>query len=96
MAGKQISKEKLHLLFTGLGAGNIGDEAMLSGFIEHYPLPPSSTIEVYNPSSPIIKTLPPHFRYLDWEDDDSNSRAVKSARAALLVGGTPVASEWGL
>jgi 2-polyprenyl-3-methyl-5-hydroxy-6-metoxy-1,4-benzoquinol methylase len=83
-------------MFTGLGAGNIGDEAMFLAFLKHYPLPPGSTVEVYDPSSPVIKTLPRQYRYVDWRDDINNHQSIKSSRAALLVGGTPVAAEWGL
>ena len=83
-------------MFTGLGAGNIGDEAMFSAFLNHYRLPPGSTVEVYDPSSPVIRTLPRQYRYADWRDDINNHQSIKSSRAALLVGGTPVAAEWGL
>jgi len=88
--------QKLHLMFTGLGAGNIGDEAMFTAFLKHYRLPAGSTVEVFDPSSPVIKTLPRQYRYVDWKDDLNNHQSVQSSRAALLVGGTPVAEEGGL
>jgi len=91
-----LSRPKLHLMFTGLGAGNTGDEAMFLAFLNYYRLPPGSTVEVYNPSSPVIKTFPCEYRYLDWKEDQKSNEALESAQAALMVGGTPVACEWGL
>ena len=91
-----MSRQKIHLLFTGLGAGNIGDEAMFLAFLDHYYLPAGSTVEVWDPSSPVINTFPRQYRYVDWKDDLNNNQSVKSSRAALLVGGTPVAAEWGI
>jgi 2-polyprenyl-3-methyl-5-hydroxy-6-metoxy-1,4-benzoquinol methylase len=85
-----------HLLFTGLGAGNIGDEAMFLGFSNYYPLPPGSTVEAYDPANPVIRTLPSRFRYVSWTSDRENEEAVKSAETILLLGGTPVQCEWGL
>lgn len=83
-------------MFTGLGAGNTGDEAMFLAFLCHYRLPLGSTVEVYDPSSPVIKTFHSEYRYLDWKEDQKSSKALESAQAALMVGGTPVAHEWGL
>lgn len=83
-------------MFNGLGAGNIGDETMFLAFLDHYPMPPKSTVEVYDSSSPIIKTLPTYLRYLDWTDDEMNNKAAQSAQTVLLVGDTPVVCEWGL
>jgi len=91
-----LSGKKAHLMFNGLGAGNIGDEAMFSGFLQGCSLLRSSTVEVYDPSSPIIETLPIEFQYTDWRNDEKNDRLAKSAGVALLVGDTPVMSEWGL
>ena len=91
-----MSNQRLHLMFTGLGAGNIGDEAMFTAFLEHYRLPAGSTVEVWDPSNPVIKTLPQQYQYVNWKDDINIHQSVKSSRAALLVGGTPVAAEWGI
>ena len=91
-----MSSQKIHLMFTGLGAGNIGDEAMFTAFLKHYRLPAGSTVEVWDPSSPVIKTLPQQYQYVDWKDDINSHQSIKSSRAALLVGGTPVAAEWGI
>lgn len=84
------------MLFTGLGAGNIGDEAMFLAFVKNYRLPPTSTVEVYDPASPVIKTLPQKYQYVDWKDDAGNNQLIASSRAVILAGGTPVASEWGV
>ena len=91
-----MSSRKLHLMFTGLGAGNIGDEAMFTAFLKHYHLPAGSTVEVWDPSSPVINTFPRQYQYVDWKDDRNNHQSIKSSRAALLVGGTPVAVDLGL
>ena len=85
-----------HLIFSGLGAGNIGDEAMFKGFTDHFPLPDGSTVEVYDLHSPIVETLPEGFTYLDWKDDEKCVQAIESSRAILLVGGTPISCAWGL
>ena len=91
-----MSSNKIHLIFSGLGAGNIGDEAMFLAFLKHYPLPPGSTVEVYDPSSRVIATFPRQYQYVNWKDDRQNQRFIQSSRTVLLVGGTPVAAEWGI
>jgi polysaccharide pyruvyl transferase WcaK-like protein len=53
-------------------------------------------VEVWDPSSPVIKTLSRQYQYVDWKDDLNNHQSIKSSRAALLVGGTPVAADLGL
>jgi polysaccharide pyruvyl transferase WcaK-like protein len=93
---ENMKNDKLHLMFNGLGSGNIGDEAMFLAFVNHYPLPPGTTIEVYDPSSAIIKTLPGQFQYTDWKDDDRNNQLANDSSAVLLVGNTPVMYKWGL
>lgn len=93
---KSVTNRKLHLLFNGLGSGNIGDEAMFVAFADRYGLPSGTTVEVSDPSHPIIKTLPDRYTYTDWRDNDRNNQSAKASRAGLLVGNTPVMCEWGL
>ena len=86
----------MHLLFTGLGAGNIGDEAMFNGFVGNFPLPAGSTVEVFDVENPVVNTLPACFRYVDWRDEGKCRQAIDSCQAVLLVCGTPVTSELGI
>ncbi len=87
---------KDHLLFTGLGAGNIGDEAMFAGFLSGYSLSPGTTVEVYDARSPFVEGLPQQFTYIDQRDRESCRKAALSARRVLLACGTPVMEDWGL
>lgn len=83
----------MHLLFNGLGAGNIGDEAMWAGFLCGWPLPEGSTVEVWDAHAPILKTFSTSYCYLDWRDRQGCLEAAKKADLILLVGDTPI-MEW--
>ncbi len=87
---------RAHLLFTGLGAGNTGDEAMLEGFLSLFPILQGSTVEVFNAESSIVQTLPRQLVYLDWKDRKTCRDAALEADRVLMVGGTPVVEDWGL
>ena len=75
-----MSDRTTHLLFTGLAAGNIGDEAMFSAFLNHYRLPHGSTVEVYDSASPVIETFPRHYRYVDRRDERRIRQAIESSQ----------------
>ena len=87
---------KYHLLFTGLGAGNIGDEAMLEGFLSHFPLSPGSTIEVFDQGFSIVATFPKEYKYIDWKDREACRISALTSDCIILLGGTPIAESHGL
>ncbi|MEI6259944.1 MAG: polysaccharide pyruvyl transferase family protein [Deltaproteobacteria bacterium] len=85
-----------HQMFTGLGAGNIGDELMMLGFLKLIKPCEGSAIEIWDASSPAIRWFPEKYRYLPWRDDSKCEQSVSSSQAVLLVGGTPVSHLAGL
>lgn len=87
---------RCHFLFNGLGAGNIGDEAMFAGFNLILEMAPGSTIEVFNDSAPILKTLPQQFTYITWTDEARTDAAINEADLVLLVGDTLVSELHGI
>ena len=85
-----------HVLFTGLGAGNIGDEAMFQGFLSIYPLPTGSSIEVWDSTADVLNQFPSYYHYVNFRDQDLCSERYLDSSCVLLVGGTPVMEKWGL
>ncbi|MFG0252236.1 MAG: polysaccharide pyruvyl transferase family protein [Phycisphaerales bacterium JB038] len=87
---------RCHFLFNGLGAGNIGDEAMFAGFNRLFRMAPGSTVEVYDERAPILRTLPDAFEYLTWTDPSRTDDAIRAAEVVLLVGDTLVSELHGV
>lgn len=83
-------------MFTGLGAGNIGDELMMLGFLKLIQPCEGSSVEVWDENSPAIPWFPEKYHYLPWLDDRKCEQYALSSRAVLLVGGTPVSHLVGL
>jgi polysaccharide pyruvyl transferase WcaK-like protein len=79
-----------HLLFNGLAAGNIGDEAMFAGFCRRFAMEAGSTVEVFDGGSSILDSLPSEYTYIDWRDESACDDATGQAELVLLVGDTPV------
>jgi polysaccharide pyruvyl transferase WcaK-like protein len=93
---RRVELPRCHFLFNGLGAGNIGDEAMFAGFNRLFRMQPGSTVEVYDESAPILKTLPTEFKYLTWTDGQRTDAAIRAAEVVLLVGDTLVSELHGI
>ncbi len=93
---RPIDLPRCHLLFNGLGAGNIGDEAMFAGFNALFRMPPGSTVEVYDDSAEILSTLPRDYTYITWTDAARTDEAILRADLVLLVGDTPVSELHGV
>ncbi|MEO5361841.1 MAG: glycosyltransferase [Nitrospirota bacterium] len=87
---------KIHVTFSGLAAGNIGDEAMMQGFLSLHPLPEGTTIEVWDAASKAISQLPPSYRYINYADTDACNTASLAADYVLIVGATIVTEMHGL
>ena len=85
-----------HQMFNGFGAGNIGDELMMLGFLKLIQPCEGSAIEVWNESSLAIPWFPEKYYYLSWLDDRKCEQHVLSSQAVLLVGDTPVTELVGL
>src|SRR5262245_33602611 len=85
-----------HQMFSGLGAGNIGDELMLLGFWNGLQPAPGSTIEIWRGDSPVLQWLPQSYRYPSWTDDTACEAMARAAGTGLLVGATAVADYLGL
>ncbi|KJU83190.1 polysaccharide pyruvyl transferase CsaB [Candidatus Magnetobacterium bavaricum] len=79
---------KIHVAFSGLGAGNIGEESMMQGFLSIYPLPDGSTIEVFNKDEPVLRQFPAGLRFVTFADEMACYRAYEEADVVLIVGGT--------
>ena len=84
-----------HVIDTGLGAGNIGDDAM---FLAAYrQLGPECTLSTEIHSLKRAEVLPREVNYLGVEDDPKAiEESIRSAHLVLLIGGTPVMEGWGL
>jgi len=78
-------------IYTGLGAGNIGDELMARAFWDRLPAEISLDVPLAPESSGQHEPYPPQHRYLTLEDDE-NSGAI----SGLLVGATPITDSEGL
>jgi polysaccharide pyruvyl transferase WcaK-like protein/SAM-dependent methyltransferase len=87
---------KAHLLFNGLGAGNIGDEAMFAGFLNTIYPRIDMTIEVFDKNAPVVETLPPEHSYMSHNDSKACLKAALDSEVVLIVGNTPVMEDWGL
>jgi polysaccharide pyruvyl transferase WcaK-like protein len=87
---------KAHLIFNGLGAGNIGDEAMFAGFLNAVYPQMQMTVEVFDAEAPIIQTLFRDYTYLSYTDNKSCLDAALDADVVLIVGDTPIMEDWGL
>lgn len=85
-----------HQMFSGLAAGNIGDELMMLGFLKLIQPCAGSTIEVWDGLSRAVGWFPDRYRYICWQDEERCERCVASSQAVLLVGGTPVSELVGL
>ncbi|MBF0344192.1 MAG: polysaccharide pyruvyl transferase family protein [Nitrospirae bacterium] len=81
---------KIHVAFSGLGAGNIGDEAMMQGFLSIYPLPDGTTIEVWDKDEPVLKQFPDCLRFVNYTDTEMCTKLYKEADMVLIVGATIV------
>jgi ABC-type polysaccharide/polyol phosphate transport system ATPase subunit/polysaccharide pyruvyl transferase WcaK-like protein len=81
---------KRHLIYTGLGAGNIGDEAMLHGFLALHPLPEATTVEVLDDMSPALKQFPPGLKFVNYRDREKCEKLCLESDAVLIVGTTIV------
>ncbi|MBF0316684.1 MAG: polysaccharide pyruvyl transferase family protein [Nitrospirae bacterium] len=86
---------KIHVAFSGLGAGNIGDEAMMQGFLSIYPLPEGSTIEVWDKYEPILKQFPADLRFVTYTDETACNNLCKEADMVLIVGATIISEMQG-
>ena len=95
-ASFHFRKMKYYLVFNGLGAGNIGDESMMQGFLSLFPLPDDTAIEVWDIHSHALKQFPSRYKYIHYQDEDAFKKLCKNADAVLLVGDTPVMEKWGL
>ncbi len=87
---------KYHLLFIGLGAGNIGDEAMFQGFLSLFPLPDGTSVEVWDNTAPVLNLFPQQYKYINFQDKGACEELCLKADSALIVGSTPVMEKWGL
>ena len=87
---------RTHQIFSGLAAGNLGDDLMMLGFLKLIQPGYGSTVEVWDENSPAIRWLPETCRYISCLDDDKCERYASDSQAVLLVGGTPVSELLGL
>lgn len=81
---------KIHVSFTGMGAGNIGDEAMMLGFLSLYKLPPGTTIEVWDKNEPALKVFPDYYEFVDYTDTPTCQSLCLSADCVFVIGATIV------
>jgi SAM-dependent methyltransferase/polysaccharide pyruvyl transferase WcaK-like protein len=88
--------KKAHLVFNGLGAGNIGDEAMFAGLLNSIGEGVRLTVEVYDKDAPVVKTLPPTHEYISHTDEGACLEAALGSDLVLLAGDTPIMEDWGL
>ncbi|MBV6340263.1 polysaccharide pyruvyl transferase family protein [Candidatus Magnetobacterium casense] len=86
---------KIHVAFSGLGAGNIGDEAMMQGFLSIHPLPEGTTIEVWDKDEPVLRQFPAGLRFVNYRDEATCDRLYKEADVVLIVGTTIVSEMQG-
>ncbi|MBF0564621.1 MAG: glycosyltransferase [Nitrospirae bacterium] len=81
---------KLHVAFTGLGAGNIGDEAMMQGFLSLFCLPQGTTVEVWDTAQPVLSQFPSTISFVDYKDNARCDYLYRSSDMVLAVGATIV------
>ncbi|MBF0519278.1 MAG: glycosyltransferase [Nitrospirae bacterium] len=81
---------KIHVTFSGLGAGNIGDEAMMLGFLSLYKLPEGTTIEVWDKKEPALKVFKQRFEFVDYTDTETCQTLCLNADCVFVVGATIV------
>ena len=62
---------RTHQMFSGLGAGNIGDELMMLGFLNLIRPCDASAIEIWHESSPDIPWFPREYDFIPWLHDSS-------------------------
>ncbi|QWR78765.1 glycosyltransferase [Candidatus Magnetomonas plexicatena] len=95
--GKSI---RIHVSFSGLGAGNIGDEAMMLGFLSLYNLPDGTTVEVWDKNEPALKVFQERFEFVDYTDTETCQALCLSADCVFVIGATIVTemlcSDWPL
>ncbi|QWR76924.1 glycosyltransferase family 9 protein [Candidatus Magnetomonas plexicatena] len=82
--------KKIHVSFTGLGAGNIGDEAMMNGFLSLYKLQEGTTIEVWDKNEEALRIFPSCYEFVDFRDETLCHTLCKEADMVLLIGTTVV------
>ena len=85
---------RAHVIDTGLGAGNIGDDAMF--LAAHRKLVPEFRLSAEIHSLQRAEVLPREVKYLAVEDNKGIEESIRRASLALLIGGTPVMEGWGL
>ena len=83
-----------HVIDTGLGAGNIGDDAMF--LAAHRQLDPEFTLSAEIHSLERAEVLPSGVKYLGVKDAKAIEESIRRASRVLLIGGTPVMEGWGL
>ena len=83
-----------HVIDTGLGAGNIGDDAMF--LAAHRQLGPEFMLSTEIHSLKRAEVLPRGVEYLCVEDPEAIEESIRSANLVFLSGGTPVMDQWGL
>ncbi|KJR40757.1 Polysaccharide pyruvyl transferase [Candidatus Magnetoovum chiemensis] len=88
--------KKYHILYNGLGAGNIGEDAIYNGFLSLFPLPEGSSFEVWDADSPILKQYGNRYEFIDYIDTAKCCKKCFAADCVLLIGGTPVMDRWGI
>src|ERR1043165_491577 len=85
-----------HFLFNGLGAGNIGDEAMFEGWTGIHPPSSRDVIEVWNPASVPAAIFNSSLAYTAYNQPAVRDEHLRRRPRVLLVGDTPVMEMWGL
>jgi polysaccharide pyruvyl transferase WcaK-like protein/SAM-dependent methyltransferase len=84
----------VHLLDTGVGSGNTGDDAMFVAAVDRLPSGFDLTAPVRDLD--LARNLPPGVRYVAASDEESMSASLRAADLVLLLGGTPVMDAWGI
>ena len=85
---------RVHQLDTGLGSGNIGDDAMF--LAAHACLTPEFELSTEVHSLERAQVLPQGVRYLSVGDSGAIEESIRKADVAFLMGDTPVMDQWGL
>jgi len=85
---------RVHQLDTGLGSGNIGDDAMF--LAAHAQLPSEFELSTEVHSLERATVLPGGVRYLSVQDAQAIEASIRAADLALVIGDTPVMDQWGL
>jgi len=85
---------RVHQLDTGLGSGNIGDDAMFLAAHDSLGRQFELSTEVH--SLERAQVLPQQVRYLSVEDSGAIENSIREAELVFLIGDTPVMDQWGL